>query len=271
MINNKKTTLEEEINYIKMLIDENILDLAEEKLNNIKQFVNYKSKKIQIDFLNRYLNEKKELNKLKEANLYDVYEKFKSSGKLNYYFDDYYTAYQYFTAGYYLTGINEFNFYAARCLFFLGKINKSIKLFLKYNEKGYSKLNKSYKFLLKTNYFNDKQKKQIKKEYYYLKSFICSEKNVEDNMEIPSQEIFEEREQFDEINTILTQFENYSNLDKLKYIKYLYQKSYKNIADKLLKKYEQQIIKDKNAREKLLELRKNRKLYINQGIHANSN
>lgn len=267
----KKNTLDEEINYIKKLIDEDILDLAEEKINGIKQFVNYKSKKIQIGLLKRYLNEKKEITELKDSNLYDIYEKFKNLGKLSYYYDDYYTAYQYFTAGYYLTGINEFNFYAARCLFFLGEINKSVQLFLEYNRKGYSKLIRSYRFLLKTSFFNNKEQRNLKKEYNFFKLFMCQEKNKENHINIASQEIFEEIGQFDEINTILTQFENYNNIDKLKCIKYLYQKSYKNVADKLLKKYEQQIIEDKKLNKKLLQLRKNRILYINQGKYMSNN
>ncbi len=262
-IKNKKPSLDEEINCIKNLIDEDILDLAEEKLNNIKHFYDYKSKKIQIELLKRYLNEKKEINQLKESNLYEIYEKFRNDGKINDFYDDYYISYQYFTAGYYLTGINKFNFYAARSLFYLGKEKEAKQLLLEYNKKGYSKLIKSYKLLLKIK-CSSKERKKLKKEYYILKSIINPEGNLEKQVEFIPQETFSSCEEDIDINTILTQFDNYNNQDKLKYIKYLYQKSYKNIADKLLKKYNNQIISDKKSNQKLLELRKNRTLYINQ-------
>ena len=145
MVNKKR--IEDEIKEIKFLIDNDMLDLAEEKLKKVNQFWDYNSKKIQINLLNRYLDEQKELVKLKEENLYDTYEKFKNAGKLNNYYEDYYNAYQYFTAGYYLTKANIFKFYAARCLFYAGKTEKAAKMLLEYNEKGYSKLLKSYRLL----------------------------------------------------------------------------------------------------------------------------
>ena len=41
------------------------------------------------------------------------------------YYSDYYTAYQCFMAGYYLTKANIFKFYAARCLFYAGETEKA--------------------------------------------------------------------------------------------------------------------------------------------------
>lgn len=273
----KKPTLDEEINCIKKLIDEDILDLAEEKLNGIKQFLNYKSKKIHIELLKRYLNEKKEINELKKSNLYDVYIKFKNDGKINYYHDDYYTAYQYFTAGYYLTGINDFNFHAARCLHFMGEDKKAAILNLEYIKKGYDKLLRCYHHLSINKYFTVKQQRYFYQKYNQL-SKILNENSYSDNLNKNSKSLLVELSEFmneDEenvnINTVLNNFENYNNTDKLRYIKYLYQKSHKNIADRLLKKYEHQIIEDKDARGKALQLRKNRTLYINQGKHANNN
>lgn len=57
MVNKKR--IEDEIKEIKFLIDNDMLDLAEEKLKKVNQFWDYNSKKIQINLLNRYLDEQK--------------------------------------------------------------------------------------------------------------------------------------------------------------------------------------------------------------------
>ena len=57
MVNKKR--IEDEIKEIKFLIDNDMLDLAEEKLKKVNQFWDYNSKKIQINLLNRYLYEQK--------------------------------------------------------------------------------------------------------------------------------------------------------------------------------------------------------------------
>lgn len=265
-IDNKKT-IDEEINDIKKLLDEDMLDLAEEKLNDIKKFLDYKSKRIQINLLKRYLNEKKDMIELKKENLYDIYEKFKSAGKLNNYYEDYYTAYQYFTAGYYLTKANIFKFYAARSLFYMGETEKAAEMLLEYNEKGYSRLLKSYRLLANCKCLSCKTRRKLRKEYCLSKTLIepynydLRKKSNIDNCE----DIFYEENISDDIDIILDKFEELSNIDKLKYIKYLYQNSNQNIANKLLKQYEKEISKDKTANKYLLQLKKNKTLYINQG------
>ena len=237
------------------------------KLNNIKKFSNYKFKKIQIDLLKKYLNEKKEMIELKKSNLYDIYEKFKNYGKINYYYSDYYTAYQYFTAGYYLTKANIFKFYAARCLFYAGETEKAAEMFLEYNENGYSKLLKSYRLLARCKCLNCKTRRKLRKEYYLLKQIIePNEDNLRNNFDADIDEnFFCEENRFDDNDTILNEFEELSNIDKLKYIKKLYQTSDQDTADRLLKQYEKEISKDKSANQDLMQLKKNKALYINQG------
>ena len=140
------------------------------------------------------------------------------------------------------------------------------QLFLEYNEKGYSKIIKSYDYLIYNKFFSNSQTKKLKKDKAVLKSVINPDNNnLESFTEIPIYETYDENEQIDNINGILSQFKSYTNVDKLKYIKYLYQNSYKNIADRLLKQYEKQFTQDKETNKKLLQLRKNRTLYINQG------
>lgn len=265
MVNKKR--IEDEIKEIKFLIDNDMLDLAEERLKKVNQFWDYSSKKIQINLLNRYLDEQKELVKLKEENLYDTYEKFKNAGKLNNYYEDYYTAYQYFTAGYYLTKANIFKFYAAKCLFYIGKTEKAAKMLLEYNEKGYSKLLKSYRLLANCKCLNCKTRRKLKKEYYLSKQVI--DPNGDDSKNKFDSDIdenfFYEENRFDDNDTILNEFEELSNIDKLKYIKKLYQISNQNTADRLLKQYEKEISKDKSVNQDLMQLKKNKALYINQG------
>ena len=72
----------------------------------------------------------------------------------------------------------------------------------------------------------------------------------------------------DNINDILDKFDEEKNIDKLKYIKYLYQNNHQKIADKLLKQYEKEFNKDKNISKQVLQLRKNKLLYINQGKYS---
>lgn len=265
MINKKR--IEDEIKEIKFLIDNDMLDLAEERLKKVNQFWDYNSKKIQINLLRRYLEEQKELIRLKEENLYDIYEKFKNYGKINYYYSDYYTAYQCFMAGYYLTNANIFKFYAARCLFYMGEIEKAAEMFLEYNEKGYSKLLKSYRLLANCKCLNCKTRKKLKKEYYRSKQVIDPNRDDSKNKFDSGidENFFYEENTFDDSDTILNEFEELSNIDKLKYIKKLYQTSDQDTADRLLKQYEKEISKDKSASQDLMQLKKNKALYINQG------
>lgn len=261
-----KENIDDIICQIKSLIDDDILNQAKDKLDNIKHIFDYKSRKIQISLLKRYLKEKEEIQRLKESKLYDVYEEYINLGKLNFYYNDYYTAYQYFTAGYYLTEINEFKFYIARCLLFMGKNEEAINLFIEYNKEGYSKLLRSYRFLINNRHLSSKDRKKIKKEYYLLMAILEPEKkiNKDYNDKDIKENFFFEDNITDDINTILNKFDEYSDIDKLKFIKYLYQKSYQKIADKLLKQYEQKFCKDKETNTQMIQLKKNRLLYIKQ-------
>lgn len=268
-ISNRKN-IENEIHEIKSLISDNKLLEAEVKLGNINNFRNYKGKKLQINLLKNFLNEIKEIQRLKESNLYDIYEEYKRLGKLNYYYGDYYNAYQYFMAGYYLTNANIFKFYMARCLLFMGKTKEAMSLFIEYNKKGYSKILKSYKFLMTNRCFNCKERYKFKKEYYVLKSVIEDDKkNEENHSNTDVKESFFFKDNItDNINDILDKFDEEKNIDKLKYIKYLYQNNHQKIADKLLKQYEKEFNKDKNISKQVLQLRKNKLLYINQGKYS---
>ena len=268
-ISNRKN-IENEINQIKSLIIDNKLLEAEVRLENINNFRNYKNKKLQINLLKNFLNEKKEIQRLDKLNLYGVYEEYKRLGKLSCYYGDYYNAYQYFMAGYYLTNANIFKFYMARCLLFMGKTKEAMSLFIEYNKKGYSKILKSYKFLMTNRCFNCKERYKFKKEYYALKSVIEDDKKMEENHSNTDvkESIFFKDNITDNINDILDKFDEEENIDKLKYIKYLYQNNHQKIADKLLKQYEKEFNKDKNISKQVLQLRKNKLLYINQGKYS---
>ena len=140
-------------------------------------------------------------------------------------------------------------------------------MLLEYNEKGYSKLLKSYRLLTNCKCLNCKTRRKLKKEYYLSKQVI--DPNGDDSKNKFDSDIdenfFYEENRFDDNDTILNEFEELSNIDKLKYIKKLYQISNQNTADRLLKQYEKEISKDKSANQDLMQLKKNKALYINQG------
>jgi hypothetical protein len=259
-------SIDELIKEANELIENNLINEAKIKIDTIKKHYNYYSQKQIVSFLENKLNEKNIYNNLSKK-IKNQIEEYKKLGKLNYYFGDYYSSYQYFSAGLYLTSYNEFYYYMAKCLFFMDRQEEAAKMFLKYMKTGYNKKIKCYKYLSKCNYvYNYKEKRKFYNKYLLLKNSLYNkETNLEKYSDYTTDFLNQKETNNKSINEIIEEFDSYSNIDKLKYIKYLYQHNYKAIADKLYNKYNKEFKNDKSVKNEHLSLIKNKKLYINQG------
>lgn len=232
----------------------------EESYYNIRRLKNNtKCDQDIIDLLERKLNDSKKIKDLKERNLYDRMLEFKSHGKLNGYYDDYYTAQQYYTAGFYITGYVDFYYYLGVNYFRMGRQGEAVKMFKKYIKNGgYNKLHKAYRYLYRCyRIFNNKEKNEFLKlsnSYKRITMFLEDEQfnKVEYN--------------FDEISIqdIINEFDSYENIKKLHALKYLYQKGNMQIADRLYKKYKNVFKEDKSVNKEHKKLLTEKTLYINQ-------
>lgn len=256
---------------INRLIDEDNLNEAKILLTSLKSNFEFKKYKKQYSYLMSKYNEKKLVNDIINSESKYVYEQCRSLGKLNMYYDDYYTAYQYFMAGAYLTDLPYFYYKAGQAMFFYGNEKKAANLFLKYNENGFSKLKRSFSYLSECrSVFNAKQRRAYKGKFSQINALKRSIKTA-NNQEVKESiidNIFEDtnynREEID-VNQILADFNSYTNLEKIKAIRILYQNGFREHGDNYYKKYFKILESDKESTKEFKRLSLNRTLYINQG------
>lgn len=253
------------------LIEEDNLKEAEILLTSLKSNFEFKKYKKQYSYLLSKYNEKKWLNDILNSELKDIYEQCKSLGKLNMYYNDFYTAYQYFMAGAYLTDLPYFYYKAGQAMFLYGNEKEAADLFLKYNETGFSKLKNSFSYLSQCrSLFNSKERRFYKGKLWQINALKRDVKiaDSQENVGNVKDNIFEEtsydREDID-INEILTNFDSYTNLEKIKAIRILYQNGFRKYADNYYKMYSKLLESDKESTKEFKRLALNRKLYINQG------
>ncbi len=237
-------------------------EMFEESYYNIRKLKNNtKCDQDIFDLPERKLNDSKKLKDLKERNLYDRMLEFKSHGKLNGYYDDYYIAHQYYTAGFYITGYVDFYYYLGVNYFRMNRQGEAVKMFKKYIKNGgYNKIAKTYKYLYRCTRIFDKKERYDYFEQY--KSYKKISKFLEN-------EFINTEEEYDfaktDVQNIINDFDSYSNSKKLRALRYLYQKSFVSIADNLYKQYKNGFKADKTVNKEHSELVKNKTLYINQG------
>jgi hypothetical protein len=280
----EKNNIKKQILKIYKLTLEKNFSEAKKLLNSLKKFNNKEAKEAS-NYIEKYIEETEKYNELKSQDKESDFNKFLNFGKLSIYYDDYYSALQYFNAGYYLTKDPLFKFYIGKCYYFLSEYHLSINALKNYSKNGYLKLEKAYYFITESytnllynelendnvNYKKvDKYKSNMqnyRRRCNKLKkirlgkiirnedSYVMSEKdfiNVEDET---LNELIKEGD-FLKIKDLIYKS---SNKDRIRIIDILYKKGYFNFAEGILKEYRKEISQD--CKKELFEVEKAKKLY----------
>lgn len=253
---------------VDILISKNKFDEAREEIKQIRNLDNFSKYQMEYELLKRKINEASMTYAIETSSLKDKYNEFIRMGKLSIYYCDYYMAYQCYMAGAYLTNLPDFHYKAAKAMFFSYEHEKAIILFNKYIETGYSKLSKSYYYLLKceNGISPDKRKKIFKRKdkLDFALSTIGDYQLIKEYGFRYNEGFKDFKNEDIDIKDITSNFELYSDLEKLKAIRLLYQNNYSLLADKYLKKFYRNHSNDEVVIKQFKQLQLNRTLYVNQ-------
>lgn len=262
------------IKKVNSLIIENKFDEAKEEIERIKKSDDFSKYEMEYELLKRKINESNNVYSIETSSLKDELDEFINMGKLNMYYDDEYIAYQYFMAGAYLTDLPNFYYKAAKAMYFYGEYKKAMVLFEKYIEIGYYKLSKAYYYLLKCNRKSGlkklvgthKRKEKLDLALAKIGDYdLIKEHSPTNNRSEDYDNFHDYNNKNIDIKDITNNLGLYSDIEKLKTIRLLYQNNYVSLADKYLKKYYKNLSANKDIAREFNKLKLNRKLYINQG------
>lgn len=258
------------IKKVNILISENKFDKAMETLEQIRNLDNFSRYQMEYELLKRKINESSMIYGMRKSESQYKYYKLMRAGKLSRRYDEHIFAYQYFMSAAYLTNLPTTYYKAAKEMFFYHEHDKAAALFNKYIEIGYFKLSKSYYFLLRCNGLSNEEKREVYKikrevdlalakigDYRLIKEYNTRYAYTYKFVDLNNTDI--------DIKDIINNFELYSDSDKLKAIRLLYQNNYVSLADKYLKSFCKNHSNDKCINKGLKQLQLNKTLYINQG------
>lgn len=247
----------------------------DEAMNEIKRIKNkefYPKFVKSVDLMERKLNENK--TKYKTDGTFDnTYNKFFIGAKYLEYFGEYYESYQCYMAGAYLTNCPLFYYNAAVLLIKFKKYKKACELLEYYLKTGYQYLDESLMLIIKYKWLTKKEYKDLIVEQNIIdeiKSLIDIDylnkmNNKYINSKLPDD--YYTKISNKQLDDIINEFSTYSALDKILCIKRLFQNSYIDIANNLLKIYKGELTKDESCKNEYMDLINNKQLYINQSKH----
>lgn len=265
--------LKQDILNIFKLIKQNKHDEAEKILNEL---LNIKNKNIssKLKIIKNILNDSKKHHELKKED--ENISTYLRLGKLSYYFGDHYYAFQYFSAGYYLTKDPLFLYYMGACMFYLEEYTTCIKLLKAYEGKGFLKIEKcyyyialSYEILSETVPDENSEIDYFSYKDSYYKSSVQYFKKCNRIKEIRTGKIHKIKNQkskkIDELlkkkdfKKIEELFIHLSNIDRINALKLLYMNGEYNFAEDLLNVYRKDLAKE--CKKELNKIEGNRKIY----------
>lgn len=256
------------LNYVyNMIIDKNY-DVARDRIDILRKDSSFRTYRFEIEYLNDFLEEQKVFYGEKNS----VIQEFLTDGKNCLFYDDPEEAVNYFSAGAYVTGVPLFYYMIGKSLFLNPETKEEgVKYLEEYiNMHGASKAYNAYCKLEDYYFYLDQDKsKKYQKKRDKLK-LISSMNYVRKDRDIVYEEIKEVEElgKNKEIDKLYKMFPKSTDEIKLRIIGELYKRAYRKQADALYKKNKREIEKhSKNSRRLVMELDKNRTLFINKGKH----
>ena len=263
-MNNKR----EYLNYVyNMIIDKNF-DVARIKIDELKNNEYYNNYSFEIDYLNDFLEEQIIFNGEK----HDKIQEYLSSGRDSLYYSSLDEAFDYFSAGDYVTEFPLFYYMMGKTLIMTqDRQDEGIDYLEEYiNRHGGSKAYKAYKILEEYYFFLDEEKA---KEYAKKRDKLALITNINFKRKDRSaaKEDIQEVELLGknfELDKLYELFDKSNDEIKLRIIGELYKRGFRKQADSLYKKNRRIIEKhSKNSRRLVHQLDNNKTLFINKGKH----
>lgn len=279
---NEKEKFNSIVKEIFKCIKENDTNKIDELLSSIDNIQLFGGVENDYNFIKSYIDEAKGYCYIQDEDV----KKYLNLGNLSLFYEDFYTAYQYFEAGTYYTKNPIFQYYIGVCFYFLGRYGEAMSKFENYLIKNNFKAEEAYYFLKNIcermladeytengetrryygliskleNYDTMHQKiKNLKNGQVFkiTKQKIKKQKNINLN----DAEILELISK-GKINDVAEIFENAKHGRKISILAILYRSGFATTADKLLKINRDDL--KENCPEQLSLLNKNKQLYLNQ-------
>ena len=250
-----------------MIVDKNF-ELARKKIDNLKKNNYYKDYDFEIKYLSRFLEEQEKFYGEKK----ELVTNFLSSGRDCLYFDEQEEAYNYFSAGLYVTELPLFEYLMGKTLYMdYDTREQGVDLLEQYvNSYGGSKLYKACSILEEYYHFLDSKKSNYYKDKRDRIKLISNVDYKRNDRSVVFEEIKKVQElgKNKEIDKLYEMFDDSTDEIKLRIIGELYKRAYRKQADELYKKNRREIEKhSKNSKRLVNELDKNKTLFINKGKH----
>lgn len=256
------------------LINENNFSKAKEIFNTIEGINNNK-----ISWIEKYIKEYEYYHSIKNTEIGKIIFEYLRLGNLSLYYEDYYTALQYFMAGSYLTKDPLFQYYIGVCYFYMGEHKGSLTSLSNYSLKHYLKQEEShfyiseiYKNMASDEYIDDKRYSiLVSKEEYHVSKYnkikkikngcIFTIKKHTKNIIFEDNEI-KELISKGKINDVINMFNITMYKRKVTILALLYKGGKADTADRLLKKHREEIKKE--CPNELTALNNNKTLFMKQ-------
>lgn len=258
----------EHLNYVYNMIIDKGYDLAEKRLEELRNNCFYRPYLFEIEFLTNFLEEQRDFYGDKKEKI----QEFLPEGRDCLRYDELDNALEYFTAGAYVTEFPLFYYMAGKALYNIqDRQDEGVKYLEEYlKRKGASKAISAYTMLEKYyEYLDPKQSKNYNIKKNKLK-LISSINYVRKDRSKAWEEIKEVEDlgKNKEIDKLYEMFDNSTDEIKLRIIGVLYKRGFRKQADALYKKNRREIEKhSKNSKRLVYELDRNKTLFINKGKH----
>ncbi len=206
-------------------------------------------------FLRNIITEKQKYEKLR-PNRKKAYDKCLQMGKEALKRKDYYTAYDYFTSGKFITENPIFDYYTAKALHYAGNYKEAYNCFKYYASHGGQKITQSLLYILGEveNREDPERFKRIYNRIIEIDSIIDPTFDLENRIyprELPK------------VSTYGAAYDDYTLIEKLSFIKYHIQSHNTKYANKLIQKLYNN---SDDAQQLIRQFERNKKLYKNQNL-----
>lgn len=256
------------LNYVYNMITDKNYDVAKNRIDELRKDKAFRTYRFEIEYLSDYLEEQKVFYGSNNERI----QEFLSGGRDALYYGDIDEALDYFNAGAYVTEYPLFYYMVGKTLYMtFDRKEEGVKVLEEYlDRKGASKAYNAYCKLEEYYFYLDQekckkyQKKRDKLELITSTNFVRKDRSAiyEKIKEV------EELGKNKEIDKLYEMFYDSSDEIKLRIIGELYKRAYRKQADALYKKNKREIeMHSKNSRRLVMELDKNRTLFINKGKH----
>lgn len=235
-----------------------------DKLQEVRNHLNYKKVSYDYKLIKRYIKEKLKIIEIYNSDKSMLYDEIKRMGMLNSYYNDNYIACQYYLYGIYEFNTPEFYYKVGKYYFSIGEQRKAVKYFIEYiNKGGFDYLSEVYQYLSKCKaIFNAKQRKKFIEENDRIRNIIkkLSGKNIKNI----NKSLIVGNYEYDEIKSVIADFNLYPTNKKIEDIRALYENGYIELAETLYNEFNDIISGDGHYQSERRSLECDRLFYINQ-------